>query len=441
MTLMDTSASLEPEPEPERARYRALLLAALGGVLENYDFIVFALFARVLGQLFFPPEMPEWIAVAQTFGIFAAGNLARPLGGVILAHYGDLLGRKRTFVFSMSLMAVATFGIACAPTYANIGSAAPVVLLMLRILQGAALGGELPGAWTFVAEQVPASRIGFACSMLSSALSIGNLLGALAGVIVNRVYKPAEVLAFGWRLPFVAGGIIALLAVYVRRSLTETPIFRALQDKGELAAELPLKIVLRSYGRGVLASAALTSLAAVTIVVIFVMAPTLIQTSYGIDVNRAFEAVSLATACLAVSCICCGMLADMLGASLFLVVCTPALAASVYLFFALLPGHPDRLFPLYALAGTSVGVIAGIPSMLVESFPPAVRYTGVAFSYNVAYAIFSGVTPPLIALALRVDPLAHAHAVLLACAAVFLIGAARLVRGHKPSVELEALPR
>jgi MFS transporter, MHS family, proline/betaine transporter len=229
----------------------------------------------------------------------------------------------------------------------------------------------------------------------------------------------------------------------VRRSLTETPIFRALQDKGELAAELPLKIVLRSYGRGVLASAVLTSLAAVTIIVIFVMAPTLIQTSYGIDVNRAFEAVSLATACLAVSCICCGILADLLGASLFLVVCTPVLAVSVYLFFALLPGHPDRLFPLYALAGTSVGVIAGIPSMIVESFPPAVRYTGVAFSYNVAYAVFSGITPPLIALALRVDPLAHAHAVLLACAAVFLIGAARLVRGHKqkPSAELGALPR
>src|SRR5262249_3166040 len=151
----------------------------------------------------------------QTFGIFAAGNLARPLGGIILAHYGDLLGRKRTFVFSMSLMAAATFGIACAPTYANIGSAAPIVLLMLRILQGAALGGELPGAWTFVAEQVAAHRVGFACSVLSSALSIGNLLAALAGVVVNRLYKPAEVLAFGWRLPFVAGGIIALLAVYV----------------------------------------------------------------------------------------------------------------------------------------------------------------------------------------------------------------------------------
>src|SRR5215831_10551109 len=113
--LMDASVPLQSETE--QGKYRALLLAGLGGVLENYDFIVFALFARVLGQLFFPPGISEWIVVTQTFGIFAAGNLARPLGGIVLAHYGDLLGRKRTFIFSMSLMAVATIGIGCAPTY------------------------------------------------------------------------------------------------------------------------------------------------------------------------------------------------------------------------------------------------------------------------------------------------------------------------------------
>jgi MFS family permease len=438
---MDASEPLQVEPG--QGKYRTLLLAALGGVLENYDFILFALFARVLGQLFFPPEMPEWIAVAQTFGIFAAGNLARPLGGIILAHYGDLLGRKRTFAFSMLLMAVATFGIACAPSYASIGGAAPIILLLMRILQGAALGGELPGAWTFVAEQVAPHRVGLACSVMSSAFSIGNLLAALAAVIVNRLYTPAEILAFGWRLPFVAGGIIALLAIYVRRFLAETPVFRALQSKGELAAELPLKIVLRSYGRSVLVSAALTSLTPVTVVVMFVITPTLLQTSYAIDADRVFEAVSLANACFAVSCICCGLLVDRLGASLFLVLCTPVLAASVYLLFALLPGHPGRLFPLYALAGGAVGVIVGIPAMLVESFPPAVRYTGIAFSFNVAYAIFGGGTPPLIALALRIDPLAHAHAVLLTCTVVFLIGSARLIgrQTKKPTAELAARPR
>jgi MFS family permease len=228
----------------EQRKYRTLLLAALGGVLENYDFILFALFTKVLSQLFFPPTMPEWIAIVQTFGIFAAGNLARPLGGIILAHYGDLLGRKRAFVFSMSLMGVATLGIASAPTYASIGGAAPIVLLLLRVLQGAATGGELPGAWTFVAEQVPKNRVGLACGVLVSALSVGNLLAALAVTALSRLFHPWEILAFAWRLPFMVGGIFALLSVYVRRWLTESPVFRELQGKRRLAAELPLKIVV-----------------------------------------------------------------------------------------------------------------------------------------------------------------------------------------------------
>ncbi|WP_051334787.1 MFS transporter [Bradyrhizobium sp. Ai1a-2] len=427
---MSASESLNLTNE---SKYRALVLAALGGVLENYDFIVFALFARVIGQLFFPPQMPEWLAITQTFGIFAAGNLARPLGGLVLAHYGDLLGRKRTFVFSMMLMSAATLGIACAPTYATIGSVAPIILLTMRIIQGVAMGGELPGAWTFVAEQVAAHRVGFACSVLSGALSMGNLLAAVAGVTLTRFYKPAEILAFGWRLPFFAGAIIAIIAAYVRRSLVETPVFRALQREGKLATELPLRIVLRRHLRGVVASAALTSLSAVTIVVMFVMTPTLLQTNYSIGISKSFQAVSLATACLGVSCICCGLLANILGVDLLLIGGTPVLAACVYIFFTQLAQHPDKLFALYALASTSVGVIAGIPSMFVQSFPPAVRYTGVAFSYNVAYAVFSGTTPPLIALVLRVDPLAHAHAVMLACAVVFVIAAARLINSRTSS--------
>jgi predicted MFS family arabinose efflux permease len=415
----------------DKGNYRALLLAALGGALENYDFLIFALFARVLGQLFFPPGMPEWVALMQTFGIFAAGNLARPLGGIVLAHYGDLLGRKRTFLFSILLMAVATLAMACAPTYASIGSGAPVLLLLLRVLQGAAMGGELPGAWTFVAEQVGRRRASFACGVLMCALAVGGLLGALAGLLVNRFYQPADVLAYAWRFPFLVGGILALLSVYLRRWLAETPVFRELQRRNELAAEMPLKIVLRGHGYGVLVSIALTSLLAVGTVVVFIMTPTLLQTGYGIDAETAFEASSLASFCLGVSCIGCGLLADAIGGGLFLVLGTPVLAACTYLLYTQLPGHPDRLFALYALAGLSLGIVAGIPSLLVESFPPAIRYSGVAFSYNVAFALFSGLTPPLIAWAIHVDHLAYAHAVLMACALAFLAGCARLVEDER----------
>ena len=122
--------------------YKTLSLAALGGALEFYDFIIFVFFANAIGQLFFPPEMPEWLRLLQTFGIFAAGYVVRPLGGIVMAHFGDLLGRKRMFTLSILMMAVPTLLIGLLPTYATIGLAAPLLLLLMRIFQGAAVGGE-----------------------------------------------------------------------------------------------------------------------------------------------------------------------------------------------------------------------------------------------------------------------------------------------------------
>ena len=129
-----------------RSDYKTLGLAALGGALEFYDFIIFVFFAPAIGQLFFPAAMPEWLRQVQTFGIFAAGYLARPLGGIIMAHFGDLFGRKRMFTLSVLLMSVPTLMMGLLPTYSSIGVLAPVLLLLFRVMQGAAVGGEVPGA-------------------------------------------------------------------------------------------------------------------------------------------------------------------------------------------------------------------------------------------------------------------------------------------------------
>jgi MFS family permease len=125
-----------------RQDVRTLALASLGGALEFYDFIIFVYFATVIGQLFFPPELPDWMKQLQTFGVFAAGYLARPLGGIIMAHFGDRMGRKRMFTFSILMMAVSTLGMGLLPTYADIGLAAPVLLLLLRVFQGPPSGGR-----------------------------------------------------------------------------------------------------------------------------------------------------------------------------------------------------------------------------------------------------------------------------------------------------------
>src|SRR6516225_261110 len=156
-----------------RSDYKTLGLAALGGALEFYDFIIFVFFAPAIGQLFFPATIPDWLRQFQTFGIFAAGYLARPLGGIVMAHFGDLFGRKRMFTLSILLMALPTLAMGLLPTYSSIGLLAPVLLLVLRILQGAAVGGEVPGAWVFVSEHVPRRRIGYACGTLTAGLTAG----------------------------------------------------------------------------------------------------------------------------------------------------------------------------------------------------------------------------------------------------------------------------
>lgn len=192
-----------------RQDYKTLALAALGGALEFYDFIIFVFFAAVIGDLFFPADIPEWLRQLQTFGIFAAGYLARPLGGLIMAHFGDSQGRKKMFSLSILLMAVPTLAMGLLPTYASIGIAAPLLLLLLRMLQGAAIGGEVPGAWVFVAEHVPEKRIGFACGTLTAGLTFGILLGSLVATLITTTMSAQTIAETGWRIPFLLGAVLA----------------------------------------------------------------------------------------------------------------------------------------------------------------------------------------------------------------------------------------
>jgi MFS family permease len=191
--------------------------------------------------------MPEWLRQVQTFGIFAAGYLARPLGGIIMAHFGDKVGRKKMFSLSILLMALPTLAMGMLPTYQSIGIAAPLLLLLMRVLQGAAIGGEVPGAWVFVAEHVPRKRVGFACGTLTAGLTAGILLGSLVATLLNTVMSQESILAGGWRIPFFLGGIFGLFAMYLRRWLQETPIFVEMQARKALAEEMPLKTVVKNH--------------------------------------------------------------------------------------------------------------------------------------------------------------------------------------------------
>jgi MFS family permease len=429
MSTVPTPAAARPL---NRSDYKTLSLSALGGALEFYDFIIFVFFAAVVGKLFFPPDLPEWLRQLQTFGIFAAGYLARPLGGIVLAHFGDLLGRKRMFTLSIFMMAVPTLLMGLLPTYAQIGLWAPLCLLLLRIVQGAAIGGEVPGAWVFVAEHVPARHIGFACGTLTSGLTIGILLGSLVATLINRVFSPEQLLDFAWRLPFLLGGIFGLLAVYLRRWLAETPVFAELQQRRALADEVPLKAVLRDHRPAIVLSMLLTWVLSAAIVVLILMTPSVLQTAFGVAPALTLQANSVAIVCLSFGCIAAGLLADRFGPGRVLLCGSLLLASLTWSFYSNMATRPDLLLPLYALTGLAVGMIGAIPLVLVKAFPAAVRFSGLSFSYNLAYAIFGGLTPMAVAFLLKYSALGPAYYVLALCALGLAIGV-YLRRGERLS--------
>jgi MFS family permease len=363
----------------------------------------------MLVELFFPPGIPDWVLQFQTFGIFAVGYLVRPLGGVLMAHAGDLRGRKRIFTFSIFLMGLSTLGIGLLPTYTTLGPLAPVCLLLLRIGQGAAVGGEVPGAWVFVSEHAPRSRVGLACGLLTAGLTAGILLGSLVATGLTAAMPAEQLTKYGWRLAFLVGGVFGLISVYLRRLLSETPVFEELKARRALAAELPLKAVVRDFRPAIILSGLLTWFLAAAIVVTILMTPALLEKVYHVPRLEALQANCLATLCLCLGCALVGWLTDRFGPACVLLVGCPLVGIAAYQLYTTVATNPALLMPLYAVVGLTVGIVAVVPYIMIEAFPARIRFTGVSFSYNIAYAVFGGITPLLVSWLLSFDHLAPAH--------------------------------
>lgn len=393
---------------------RTLVLASLGGALEFYDFVVFVFFVPYIAKVFFPSDIPVWLATMQAYGLFAAGYLARPLGGIVLAHFGDLVGRKRMFVLSVLLMAVPTLLIGLLPGYATIGYAAPLILLVLRLMQGAAIGGEAPGAWVFLAEHVPAGRIGLACGMLTAGLTLGITLGSLMSLVVNASFPQPTILEWAWRLPFLLGGVFGLVAMYLRRFLEETPVFEEIRRRRELAHGVPLMQVFKGHGHAVACGLLATWMLTASIVVITLIGPNILRDLYAFTPLQVSTGNVAATLALTVSCVVVGWAIDRFGLGVMILVSAVAFLVGGYTLYGLAGSHPDKLIALYALAGFTTGCVTIVPYMMVTSFPPEVRFSGVSFSYNAAYAVSAAGTPFAVDLLKTEMPLWPAHYIALA---------------------------
>jgi MFS family permease len=437
--------SAQEKQEFSASEVRALSLASIGGALEFYDFIVFVFFADVIGKLFFAAATADWIRQAQVFGIFSTGYLARPIGGIVMAHFGDTRGRKRIFTLSVLLMAIPTFLIGVLPTYKAIGLAAPVLLLLMRVLQGIAIGGEAPGAWVFVAEHARRGRVGFAIGMLTCGLTLGILLGSLMSIFLNHAFSPAQITGWAWRIPFWVGGGLGFIAMWLRRWLAETPVFEQLRKRAELSRQLPLGVVVRRHTRAVVTSILSTWMLTAAIVVVILMTPVLLPKLFGVAPAKAQLASLIGTAALSISTVVVGAAADRFGIVRTAVPMFLLLTSSTYLLFESALSQSmthatsasNLIVPIYAVAGFGAGAIVITPILLTRLFPAAVRFTGVSFSYNFGYALFGGVTPMLVSLLVHLNRIAPAYYV----AAVSVIGLGATILAPKSEHSDGALRR
>src|SRR5262245_9192813 len=224
-----------------RRRNRIVLLASLGGALEFYDFVIFGVFAKDIADAIFPSPTPL-VSLMVSFGAFAAGYLARPIGGIVLSHFGDRYGRRRVFLISIFVMSGATLGMGLVPPFARWGAAASLMMVTLRLVQGFCLGGELPGALTYVVETEP-QRAPFVCGVVFACVTMGVALASGVSLAV-RTWLPADFVATrGWRLAFVLGGLGGVLSFVLRRSLEESPEFARIK---QAASQHPLGEVVRT---------------------------------------------------------------------------------------------------------------------------------------------------------------------------------------------------
>ena len=415
-----------------------MLLASLGGTLEFYDFVIFGIFAKDIADAIFPNPTPL-ISLMVSFAAFAAGYLARPIGGIVLSHFGDRYGRRRVFLVSIFVMSGATLGMGLVPSFAAWGAAASVLMVTLRLVQGFCLGGELPGALTYVVETAP-RHAPFVCGVVFSCVTMG--VAAATGVsLAVRTWLPSELVAsFGWRIAFILGGLGGLLSFGLRRSLEESPEFARMK---QLASRQPFREVLRTHLRPVALGVSLLAATGGFNGLFFAHMAAYASGVLGYDPRQAVISQTIGVIVHALGILAIGRLAGRVPS---------ASAAARRLADADCAGVPVLLRArgrsmnpplLMALAGVCASLVNGtFAVLLTDLFPTRVRFSGVALGFNVAFTIFSG-TAPLVATSLiRSTGLATAPAfVMVACGLLTLVGSLGLSRhgGHVLKLEVGSL--
>jgi len=369
---------------------KQIVAGAIGNTLEWYDFAVYGFLAPLIGKAFFPSDDPL-ASLLAAYGALAVGYASRPLGSIIFGHIGDRIGRKPALLLSVAVMGSATLGIAIVPTHAEIGTAAAAILVLLRSLQGISVAGEYSSSAVLLVEQSSPARRGLVGSWVVVGCNLGFLLGSAVGALVSNLLSETQMAAWGWRIPFLLGALIAAFAFLLRRGLEESPV---MASKGA-APLLPALEALRHQWREITLIVSVVLPTAVTYFAAFVYASSYLTDRMHFSTAKALDISTLALILLVLVSPVAGFLSDRLGRRpVMFFVAGASLLFTWPLWFAL---HQQSLpWILFAQLGfaliNGVGWAMTVPIM-VELLPARTRCSSAGIGYNLCLAIFGGTTP------------------------------------------------
>jgi len=380
----------------------AVLAASLGNLLEWYDFTVYAYFAILIGNVFFPAS-DSGTALVQAFLTFGLGFLIRPAGAVIMGAYADRHGRKAALTLTILCMAAGTLLIAVAPPASAIGLGAPLLLVAGRALQGFSAGGEVGGALTFMVEHAPPERRGLFASFLQASMAGANVLGSLVAFALTSTLAAPDLASWGWRVAFLIGVLIAPVGFWLRRTLAETPEYREYLEQAPREPSRPLAAMAGSVRRSpaLLAVAvgvsALWTAGSYALVIFF---PTWVQKVAHGSGEHAFAASTIGSLFMVAACLVGGQLADRLGQRRLLMVLALLLAIAPHLLLHVALAMPGLL--TFVLVQTALCLLVGLfngaaPAALAGLFPVEIRATGTSIGYNLAVVLVGGFAPMILA--------------------------------------------
>lgn len=409
------------------ASKKTLFAGAIGNVLEWYDFALYGYFAPVFASLFFPSDRPS-ASLISAFGVFAVGFLARPLGALLFGHLGDTLGRRAALAWSVLLMAVPTCLMGLLPTYEAIGAAAPLALTLCRFLQGLSVGGEFTGSATFLVEHATATQRGYVGSWAGFSAQVGALLGSGVGALLATSLTAEALHHWGWRIPFIMGGFIAVAGWYVRTRAPESPDFDAIRRAGGLASS-PIRDVCLTQRPAVAKVIGLVWLHGGAFYLLYVYGTTYLTTVTAVPLSTL---LALNTGCMTLLALLIpltGAWSDRIGQLPLLIVGAAGLSLLSYpLFLWLTSGDLPRMVAAQAVLTLLVACYMGpFFAAVAALFPVPQRYTGLSVGYNIGSALFGGTAPLIAALGIEWSGNHLAPAFYLSlCAAVSLADALTL---------------